>query len=70
MKIHSIDETTIHFVDVYDTDIHGDEVLCEYIRFSENNWMMRFGEAYEPILHAEEKKLEDMFRELQNSERN
>lgn len=62
MKIHSIDETTIHFVDVYDTDIHGDEVLCEYIRFSENNWMM--------LLHTEEKQLEEMFKELQNSKRN
>lgn len=70
MEINYINETTIHFVEVYDFDIHDDEVLYEYVRFSENNWMMRFGESYEPILNAEEKQLEEMFKEFQNSNRN
>ena len=70
MKIHSIEEATIHFLNVYDVDIHGNEIIYEYIRFSENNWMMRFGESYEPIIHTEEKQLEDMFKESQNSKRN
>ena len=71
MIIHSIEEATIHFLDVYDEDvIPNAEVLYEYIRFSENNWMMRYGDAYESVLHTEEKQLEDMFQELQNSNRN
>lgn len=66
MKIDSVASSEVHFIDVIDKDIHGNETTYEYIRLGKNNWMMRYGESYESILSYEESELEKLFQEYQS----
>lgn len=67
MKIDSISNSKVYFIDVSDNDIHGNETTYEYIRLGKNNWMKRYSESYESILSYEERQLETLFQEYQMS---
>ena len=59
MNITSITPSVIHFVQ---TDESG---WNDYIRFGEDNWMIRMGESYENVLYTQEAKLDEAFEKAQ-----
>jgi hypothetical protein len=59
MNITSITPSVVHFVQ---TDESG---WNDYIRFGEDNWMIRMGESYEIVLYTQEAKLDEAFEKAQ-----
>lgn len=59
MNITSITPSVVHFVQ---TDESG---WNDYIRFGEDNWMIRMGESYESVLYTQEAKLDEAFEKAQ-----